>query len=1161
LPQDLGAFVGWLKSRQRRLNAPDQDLVELFWRVHPRFQFLKSLPWGWNLLDIGAGNGGLAHWKSWLKPDRADLNLYGVDRNTGEYRELYAGWEAINLDRAMPNFAGVTLNGFFARYLLEYLGTAEQLVEWLGRRAEPGARVYLEWINPISRSLPTREQLSKHGIEVLTSNFIDDAEHKQAPDLARLGNWLSDAGFTIIASGAVDLGILGEELFARGADRDTRSMGYWSMTRSSLYTVAIKSAAAALPARERSTAASASPVAPERVPLSAAADRSASADLQLLRAKRTVLVSGLFDAVFYRATYADTRAATVEPLTHYLTEGEAEGRSPNAVFAPRYYRQRWMAGLPAGQNALLHYVEEGERSGLKPHPAFDPQAYLAANPPLAEFAERPLFHYLTIGREAGLPVAPGPHGEKLARVLAAQPHATDFEYSGRRNHYELMRYKQALVKELGVEDGFALYRDLFDLPNSERTERQPIGSLHEYALLHGNPFREIVTAGQRFAIPVPPVIGEGNQRPSESVSRSIFVACVNNARVRGRSGFIQADGLALLDYQGSELAPNDRLDFDPAVFHRLGDTAWMIMPEEGHETIEIDEAFTLLGVYSDAFGHWMLDYLPKYIAATASGALPKVPVLIDQAMPETHRQSLELALPRDVEVVALPSFAAARVGRLWCASSPVYMAVLEETTDPPRPDRFEPSPEHFAAIYRELARRAEPHISVPTGMDRLFLARKPFLRRKYNAAEIEAAAAAHGFVVVYPEDLNFVEQARLLYHARFVVAPNGSASMLAYLARAGTKVCILSHPDIAYLQDATLDELGIELTFLTGPYTEKHEEFQHFSNYEIDPARFADFLSHWAPADTPNARPVVLKQAAPRIAAFLGVMDEIELIERTIDHLYSIGVDLVVACDMGSTDGTLEVLRSRAPTSNFRLLQPKDHGQELVDAWPQTRLELLEQGFDWTLFIDADEYVIPASGSLRDCAALTQADVLYIQSFNVPLGPNGPLMPARFIPDRYEELLLIIKSGVDFRGFRKYLEENPEVAWITGVPEPKMLARSESACALIEGMHNIPAPFLEPLRRRTAADLIIAHVPFTTTARFARKVDNARRALAADDESGRAQGDVAWHWRRWLRLADEGRLDEEFNRSVFTAETIAELRRDGIVRSAAEWFSSVSVGP
>jgi hypothetical protein len=144
------------------------------------------------------------------------------------------------------------------------------------------------------------------------------------------------------------------------------------MTRSSLYTVAIKSAAAALPAPERPTAAGASPVAPERVPLFAAAGPSASADLQLLRAKRAVLVSGLFDAVFYRATYADMRAATIEPLTHYLTEGEAEGRSPNAVFSPHYYRRRWMEGIPGEQNALLHYIEGGERRGLKPHPAFDP---------------------------------------------------------------------------------------------------------------------------------------------------------------------------------------------------------------------------------------------------------------------------------------------------------------------------------------------------------------------------------------------------------------------------------------------------------------------------------------------------------------------------------------------------------------------------------------------------------------------------------------------------------------------------------------------------------------------------------------------------------------------------------------------------------------------
>ena len=139
-----------------------------------------------------------------------------------------------------------------------------------------------------------------------------------------------------------------------------------------------------------------------------------SADLTLLQTKRALLVSGLFDPAFYRATYADLRASPVDPLTHYVTRGEAQGRSPNPVFSP------WMAGMPAEQNALAHYAETGERLGHKPHPAFAPQAYLAANPPLAEFVDRPLFHYLKIGRAAGLPVAPGPCGEPLARVLAVQ---------------------------------------------------------------------------------------------------------------------------------------------------------------------------------------------------------------------------------------------------------------------------------------------------------------------------------------------------------------------------------------------------------------------------------------------------------------------------------------------------------------------------------------------------------------------------------------------------------------------------------------------------------------------------------------------------------------------------------------------------------------------
>jgi SAM-dependent methyltransferase len=403
----------------------------------------------------------------------------------------------------------------------------------------------------------------------------------------------------------------------------------------------------------------------------APADNAVSADLHILQTRRTLLLSGLFDEEFYRETYPDVRESPIDLLTHYVRFGEAQGRSPNPVFFPRYYHRNAMADAPAEQNALEHYIETGEALGRKPNPAFDPQAYRLSNPALLRFVDRPLLHYLKLGRPAGL--KPGGRGTALEAVLGAQPHAADFEYSGRRNHFELMRYKQALVSAFGLEEGFAFYKEAFGLPNSERLELKPIASLRDIARDRPGAFHEIAPAGERFVVVPPPVIGEGNHRALDGVSRTIFVACLTDARVRARSAFIEVDGLAVLDYQDEELTRvAEELDFDPAVFHATDRAVWMTEPENEANTIELEEAFTLVGAHTASFGHWMCEYLPQYIAAAGSGVLPAVPILIDQEMPETHRRSLESLLPPGSKIVALPPFATARVGRLWCASSQMY---------------------------------------------------------------------------------------------------------------------------------------------------------------------------------------------------------------------------------------------------------------------------------------------------------------------------------------------------------------------------------------------------------------------------------------------------------------------------------------------------------
>jgi glycosyltransferase involved in cell wall biosynthesis len=283
----------------------------------------------------------------------------------------------------------------------------------------------------------------------------------------------------------------------------------------------------------------------------------------------------------------------------------------------------------------------------------------------------------------------------------------------------------------------------------------------------------------------------------------------------------------------------------------------------------------------------------------------------------------------------------------------------------------------------------------------------------------------------------------------------------------------------------------------------------------------------------------------------LGVKDEITLVEKTIAHLRAIGVDLIIAVDAYSTDGTADVLSACRSEDDFWFVQMSDLEPDVEDkAWLRKNLELVQRAnADWVIFLDADEFWLPASGSLRDCSALASSDLLPVDRFNIALGMHGPVMPDELIPQRYEELLLFVEPIPDFRA---RLQANPDTRWISNVPVPKVMVRPDRIRALTEGMHDAVAVADVSLRRTKPGDLLIAHLPFTTAARFERKLANARKLIAAHEYLGEH---FAWHWRHWLALAEEGRIDEEFERQRLSAEAIAEFRAAGAIRSAAQVFA------
>ncbi len=428
-----------------------------------------------------------------------------------------------------------------------------------------------------------------------------------------------------------------------------------------------------------------------------------------------------------------------------------------------------------------------------------------------------------------------------------------FDYApGKPNLFMLMNLKHLLVQAHGVERGFELYQETVAKQSDRRLVLRRLEGQRPYAKVQGRSFVETVPAGEAFTIMPPTVIGEGDHRPLKNVTRSFYVACVDDALVRGRSSVIEAGGLALGDFQDDELARiDDELEFDAAIFHRDGDDVWMIASDGPSQVVE--EAFSLLGSRTDFFGDWLCESVPKYVAATLSGHLPPVPVLIDADMNTSHRQALELMLVPGTKIIEIAAFEPVQVRRLWMAPSIGYMAFHQKLNERFKWDYVMSSPARFLPIEDEMARRADLKLGSDPSPERVFLARKGFRHRKIvNADEIEAIAEAHGFAVVYTEEYDFIEQVRLLRRARHVVAPEGSSLFLGYFLAGGAKVCILNHQQIEGVvgYNGGNEEKGIELTIITGPEAGVRRGRSQDMDYTIDPEVFRGFLDGWfgAPA-------------------------------------------------------------------------------------------------------------------------------------------------------------------------------------------------------------------------------------------------------------------------------------------------------------------------
>ncbi len=73
--------------------------------------------------------------------------------------------------------------------------------------------------------------------------------------------------------------------------------------------------------------------------------------------------SGQFDAGWYLENNPDVAKSGMDPVSHYLRFGAAEGRNPNPLFDSLWYLKRYPDVAASGTNPFLHYLRHGQREG------------------------------------------------------------------------------------------------------------------------------------------------------------------------------------------------------------------------------------------------------------------------------------------------------------------------------------------------------------------------------------------------------------------------------------------------------------------------------------------------------------------------------------------------------------------------------------------------------------------------------------------------------------------------------------------------------------------------------------------------------------------------------------------------------------------------------
>lgn len=257
------------------------------------------------------------------------------------------------------------------------------------------------------------------------------------------------------------------------------------------------------------------------------------------------------------------------------------------------------------------------------------------------------------------------------------------------------------------------------------------------------------------------------------------------------------------------------------------------------------------------------------------------------------------------------------------------------------------------------------------------------------------------------------------------------------------------------------------------------------------------------------------KQPSDRLVMTILCRNEIDIIEHNIRLHSQLGVDAFLVMDNGSTDGTRETLE--ALKEEFDLHVIDESGVYQQAKWmKQLAIKARDtMGAAWVISNDADEFWIPQDEDK------TLKDYLYHKDSVVTVKRSNMLLTEPALASNYHFSQANFRVGYPICYDQQAELKDDSISMFFANISPKVIINPRGFIKISGGNHRAKH-IAKPFTARQEKGIRVYHYPIRSWKQFEANIQHRKELLSKGNVR---MGD---HYRRWVRLLDEGKLYEEF---------------------------------